>query len=140
MNPRSILRVEGIAVFAAASAAYFLLDGPLWLYAVLFFVPDLGMIGYVASPRVGSLTYNLVHTYVLPLALLGFGVWQAVPLAVLVAAVWTAHIGFDRGFAFGLKFRSEFGATHLDPERFADDGSLADHGPVRRATDSNLQK
>jgi hypothetical protein len=140
MNPRPILRAEGVAVFAAASAAYFLLDGPLWLYAVLFFAPDLGMVGYAVNPRVGSHTYNLVHTYVLPIALLGLGVWQAVPLAVLVAAIWAAHIGFDRVFGFGLKFRSEFGATHLGPERFTDEGSLADHGSVRRTTDSNLPK
>ena len=139
MNPRPILRAEGVAVFTAASAAYFLLDGPLWLYAVSFFAPDLGMAGYLVNPRVGSRTYNLVHTYVLPLALLGLGVWQAVPLAVLVAAVWTAHIGFDRLFGFGLKFPSEFGATHLGPERFAD-ASLADRETLRRTPGSDVPK
>lgn len=118
MTPRTLLRIEGVAVLAAATAAYYALGGPLWLYAVLFFAPDLGMVGYLATPRVGSWTYNAAHTYALPAVLFGVGVWGAVPWAAPVAAVRAAHIGFDRGLAYGLKFPTGFGDTHLDRDRF----------------------
>ena len=54
MNPRYVLRIEGLAIFAAATAAYFLLNGPAWLYLLLFFAPDLSMVGYVANPASGA--------------------------------------------------------------------------------------
>jgi len=42
------------------------------------------------------------------------GVAAAVDLAVGVALVWTAHIGADRLFGFGLKYADrEFGDTHI---------------------------
>ncbi len=116
MNPRYLLRIEGITVFAAATTTYYLLDGPLWFYLLLFFAPDLGMVGYVSNPRVGSWTYNVVHTYVLPLTLLGIGLWQTLSLVTLVGAIWIAHIGFDRTLGYGLKYQSAFGDTHLSHE------------------------
>jgi hypothetical protein len=113
MYPRSHLRAEGIAVFAVATAAYFTLDGPLWLFLALALAPDLAMLGYLAGPRVGSTVYNLAHTYVGPLALLGVGLWLAVPLVVSVALVWGAHIGADRAVGYGLKYPTAFKDTHL---------------------------
>lgn len=35
------------------------------------------------------------------------------PLAVLLALIWTAHIGFDRALGYGLKYATAFGETHL---------------------------
>lgn len=124
MNPRHLLRVEGLVIFAAATTTYYFLDGPLWLYLVLFFTPDLGMLGYLANPRIGSWTYNVVHTYVLPLGVLGIGIWQAIPSATLVAAIWIAHIGFDRALTYGLKFPTAFGDTHLSQNRFTETDEL----------------
>lgn len=119
MRPDRILRIEGVAVFLGATSAYLHLDGSLWLYVLLFFAPDLGMVGYLAGPSAGSRTYNIVHTYVLPLVLFSLGTWLAVGPATLVAAVWIAHIGFDRALGYGLKFPTAFAKTHLDPDRFA---------------------
>lgn len=113
MNPRLLLRAEGLAVFAGSTAAYFALDGSPWLFLLLLFAPDLSMAGYLAGPRVGSRLYNLGHTYVVPLGIAGFGLWLSVPVAVLVALVWTAHIGFDRLVGYGLKYPTSFGDTHL---------------------------
>lgn len=114
MEPRYLLRVEGLGVLVVALAVYVTLDGPLWLLLVLGLVPDLSMIGYLAGPRVGSVTYNVVHTYTLPLVLGGIGVWLDLTLATLVAAIWIAHIGVDRFAGFGLKYPTGFSDTHLD--------------------------
>ena len=114
MDARTILRVEGAAVFLAASAAFVTLGGPWWLYLLLILAPDLGMLGYVAGPAIGSRTYNLVHTYTLPLVLGGLGWWSDTTLAILVALVWAAHVGIDRTIGYGLKYPTGFKDTHLD--------------------------
>lgn len=116
MNPRQFLRIEGLAVFAVSLALYLDLGGPLWLLAVLALAPDLAMIGYLAGPRVGSHSYNVVHTYAVPLALGAFGVWTGTRLATLVALVWAGHIGADRLVGYGLKYESGFKDTHLSTQ------------------------
>lgn len=113
MEPRTFLRVEGLATLALALGGYFALGGPLWLLVVLALVPDLSMVGYLAGPRLGCLSYNVVHTYTLPLALGALGFWVDVRIALLVALIWTGHIGADRLLGYGLKFESGFKDTHL---------------------------
>lgn len=114
LHPRPVLRAEGLAVFAGATAAYVALGAPLWLFLLLALAPDLSMLGYLAGPRVGSATYNAAHTYVGPLVLAAAGVSTGLPLATAVALVWAAHVGMDRGVGYGLKYATGFGDTHLD--------------------------
>lgn len=109
-----VLRAEGALVAAAAIGAYVLRDASLLVFVAAILLPDLSMAGYLHSSRVGALTYNAVHTYVGPAALLAAGFLSATPLAVDLGLIWTAHIGVDRLFGFGLKFGDrEFGDTHL---------------------------
>jgi hypothetical protein len=35
------------------------------------------------------------------------------PLALSIAIIWLAHIGFDRALGYGLKYSDGFGFTHL---------------------------
>lgn len=113
MEPRTFLRIEGIAVLGIAVGGYLTLDGAIWLLVVLALAPDLSMIGYLAGPKLGSLSYNVVHTFTLPLALGAIGFWAEYRLALLVALIWIGHIGADRAFGFGLKFDTGFKDTHL---------------------------
>jgi hypothetical protein len=106
-----ILRLEGLAAFAAGITAFALLGGNWWLFAALFLLPDLGMLGYLRGPKAGAFTYNLAHTHAGP-ALLAAVAWAAAPALLPVAAVWFAHIGFDRALGYGLKLQT-FGRTHL---------------------------
>lgn len=116
MEPRTFLRVEGSAALGIALWSYVALDGPLWMLLVLALAPDLSMIGYLAGPRFGSLSYNVVHTYTSPLALGAVGFWADVRVALLVALIWIGHIGADRLFGYGLKFESGFADTHLSTQ------------------------
>jgi hypothetical protein len=111
--PRRLLHLEGLAVAAGALALY--ADaGYGWLaLALLALAPDLSMIGYLAGTRVGALSYDLVHTYVGPVALGVTGVLGGSDTAVQVALVWLAHIGVDRLLGYGLKYPSSFKDTHL---------------------------
>jgi hypothetical protein len=110
---RLLLRIEGVAMFAASLALY-THNGFSWLlFAVLFLSPDVAMLGYLAGPRVGAAAYNAVHTYLPALALLFAGLIAGLPAATAGALIWIAHIGFDRALGFGLKYATGFGDTHI---------------------------
>lgn len=96
-------RAEGAAVFGGAIALYFHADGAWWLLLVLALAPDLSALGFLAGPRVGSLTYNLAHTYVGPVALAAVGIVTGWPLGVQLALIWLAHIGIDRALGYTLR-------------------------------------
>lgn len=116
MEPRAFLRLEGLIVLGLSLGGYVAVDGPIWLLVVLALAPDLSMVGYLAGPKIGSLSYNVVHTYSLPLVLGAIGVWTGVPVALWVALVWTGHIGADRLFGYGLKYETGFQETHLSTQ------------------------
>lgn len=116
MDPRSLLRVEGLAALTIVLGSYFTLDGPIWLLVVLALAPDLSMIGYLAGPKIGSLSYNIAHTYTVPLAVGGLAFWADIRIALLVALIWAGHIGADRLFGYGLKYESGFKDTHLSTQ------------------------
>lgn len=110
---RAILRLEGAVVLAASAIGYAHAE-PRWaLFAGLFLVPDLSMLGYLAGRRVGATAYNAGHSYLAPALLAGLGVLLSQPLAWSVALIWVAHIGFDRMLGYGLKSAEGFGHTHL---------------------------
>ncbi len=107
------LRAEGAAAAAAGLAIYGALDGPWPLIIPLLLAPDFSMVGFLRSPRLGSLTYNLVHNWAIGLAALGVGWVIGSPPLVLGGAALVAHVGFDRLFGYGLKYPTRFRDTHL---------------------------
>ena len=111
--PRLLLHAEGLAIAAVAVTLYFHEGYEWWLLLLLALAPDLAMIGYAAGPRVGAASYDLVHTYVLPVLLAAAGViWDSDTL-VKLALIWLTHIGVDRAVGYGLKYPSGFKDTHL---------------------------
>ena len=112
--PNILLRIEGLAVFVGAVALYINQAGSGLLFALLILAPDLSAIGYMRETRLGSLTYNTVHTYVLPAILLGLALLLNAPTGVQIAFIWFAHIGIDRTLGYGLKYPDAFKHTHLN--------------------------
>jgi hypothetical protein len=110
---RIMLRLEGLTLFAAMVVLYATWGGSWWIFAVLFFVPDLSFIAYLSDPRSGAFIYNAAHSYMAPVALLTLGFAIAEPLTLSIAMIWLAHIGFDRALGYGLKYSAGFGFTHL---------------------------
>ncbi|MGX7745317.1 DUF4260 domain-containing protein [Rhodopseudomonas parapalustris] len=109
----TVLRAEGLALFVGCSLFYVISDAPWELYALLFFAPDLGFLGYLAGPKVGAVVYNVLHSTVGPLLLAIAGIVLLIPYAGTVAMIWLAHIGFDRALGYGLKYKTGFRFTHL---------------------------
>lgn len=110
---RSWLRLEGLAAFSVGLAMFWI-SGGNWLFFVpLLLMPDLSMLGYLAGPRVGAVTYNLVHNWALGFGALLIGMWLDSSALMLLAAVLIAHVGMDRAFGYGLKSPASFRDTHL---------------------------
>jgi hypothetical protein len=111
--PRRLLHLEGLAVVVGSLALYFEAGYGWLLLVVLILAPDLSMVGYLGGPRLGALSYDLVHTYVGPIAVGVVGVLGGYETAVQIALIWLAHIGVDRLLGYGLKYPTGFKDTHL---------------------------
>ena len=71
---------------------------------------DVGISGF---DGLGSMLYNLVHTYLFPLALAAVSLSQHKAGLLAFALIWLAHIGFDRVLGYGLRYPTFFKDTHL---------------------------
>jgi len=110
---RTILRLEGLAVLAAAAIMYERSGFGWATFALFFLVPDVSLLGYFAGRRVGAFTYNMAHAYVGALVSFAAGLALAAPTLEVAGLIWSAHIGFDRAMGYGLKYAAGFGFTHL---------------------------
>ena len=110
---RVLMQTEGLAICAAAVFVYFRAGFSWQEFALLFLVPDLGMLGYLAGPRFGAFAYNIAHSYIGPILLFASGLAVHNEAAIPIALIWVAHIGLDRMLGFGLKYGVGFGYTHL---------------------------
>ena len=110
---RGWLRLEGAAAFIAGLALYGWLGGPWLLVLPLLLLPDASAIGYLRGPRLGAMTYNLVHNWALGLAVLGIGLATAAAPLAIAGAILIAHVGMDRAAGYGLKLPTSFHDTHL---------------------------
>ena len=109
----NVLRVEAAGWFVVSLAAFWATSGPWSWFAILFFVPDLGMLGYLRGSRWGAVIYNATHSYTVPLLLASLHTAVTLAMPSPLWLVWFAHIAFDRALGYGLKFDSGFHDTHL---------------------------
>jgi len=117
MTPRPLLHLEGATVLVLSLFAYHWNQASWLQFALLFLLPDVSMIAYLASPRIGANAYNAVHTYIAPLALAGYSFAAAHHQLLSLSLICIAHIAFDRMLGYGLKYPSQFKDTHLNPAR-----------------------
>ena len=110
---RTLLRLEGLALFFGMTLLYGVWEGSWWVYAILFLAPDLSFAGYLAGPKAGAVIYNAAHSYMAPMTLMITGFTLSETLVLSIAMIWLAHIGFDRALGYGLKYFAGFGFTHL---------------------------
>ena len=108
-----VLQIEGLALLAAATAAYaheaFAWGG----FALFFLAPDLTFAAYLLGPRWGAAAYNAAHSTIGPLALGAAGLALGAAPLEMAALIGLAHVGFDRTLGYGLKYATAFGDTHL---------------------------
>lgn len=109
------IKIEEAAITAVS--IYFLSQYnfglPVWALALLFFSPDLSMLGYLLNTRIGAITYNLFHHRGLALALLAVGFFMHMDVLITGGLLLLAHSSFDRMLGYGLKFSDDFKHTSL---------------------------
>jgi multisubunit Na+/H+ antiporter MnhB subunit len=109
---RYTLRTEGLFVFISSLAAYDHLGYSWTIFFIYFLAPDLSFLGYLFNSKAGTISYNIAHSYLLPLFLLTLGLILEHDSLIFVL-IWLSHIGFDRSLGYGLKYSSGFKDTHL---------------------------
>jgi hypothetical protein len=108
-----LLKIEYLALLIATLVAYHLTNGNWLVFALCFFLPDVGMIGYLYNTRIGSITYNIFHHLSIPVALELTGMLLDQPALTTAALIMFSHICFDRMLGYGLKYPDRFQHTHL---------------------------
>lgn len=109
------MQAEEAAITAAA--IYFLtfhsLGLSVWLWVLLFFSPDISMLGYLVNTRVGAVTYNLFHHRAVGLVITATGLLLHHELFTATGILLFAHSSFDRIMGYGLKYPDDFKHTSL---------------------------
>ncbi|HEY4665958.1 MAG TPA: DUF4260 domain-containing protein [Anaerolineales bacterium] len=110
---KNLLRLEELLLALLSIYLFAGLDYAWWWYLVLLLAPDLGMLGYLAGPRVGAISYNLAHHKGLAVLLFVVGGSLQIPLLQLAGLVILGHSSLDRMLGYGLKYSDSFQHTHL---------------------------
>ncbi len=108
-----LLKLEEAGMFLLCIFFFSQLDFAWWWFPALLLIPDIGMVGYLISPRIGALTYNLFHHRLIASLLAIYSVYTGNANLNLVAIILFAHISLDRMLGYGLKYSDRFHHTHL---------------------------
>lgn len=112
---KKIIKIEEVAITVASIYPISHLNISLswWVYLLLFFSPDIGILGYTISNKVGAVSYNILHHRGIAIAVAGLGLFYTNDYILLSGLILLAHASFDRIFGFGLKHSNGFKYTHL---------------------------
>ncbi|MCW3093796.1 MAG: hypothetical protein JWP81_4865 [Ferruginibacter sp.] len=110
-----ILQIEEAAM--TVLGIYFLtiynLHLSTWIWLLLFFSPDISMLGYLINPKAGAISYNVFHHKAIAIAIAAAGYFMHVEVLLSTGILLFAHSSFDRMMGYGLKYYSSFNDTHL---------------------------
>jgi hypothetical protein len=86
---------------------------PIWLWVLLFFAPDISMLGYLVNTTLGAWSYNLFHHKGIAIVVIGIGWYLQLTNITATGVLLFAHASFDRIWDYGLKHQDGFKHTHL---------------------------
>jgi len=108
-----VIRLEELLLSGLALFLFSRLDYGWGTYALLFFAPDLSMLGYLANPRIGAWTYDFIHHKGLAVVLYILGYLLSIPWLMFAGTLILGHSSLDRVLGYGLKYPDAFQNTHL---------------------------
>ncbi|WP_078380091.1 DUF4260 domain-containing protein [Sutcliffiella halmapala] len=109
-----LLHLEGAFILLISLYFYSSQQFSWLVFAIFLLAPDLAMVGYLKNNKFGAIIYNLFHTYCFPIVIIIFGIFLKNDLLLQFGLIWSAHIGMDRMFGYGLKNPTNFKDTHLN--------------------------
>ncbi|MEP6736067.1 MAG: DUF4260 domain-containing protein [Chryseolinea sp.] len=107
------LKAEEALQFLATIYLVYQLPVPGWLYWALLIVPDLSMLGYLVSARIGAISYNVVHHKGIAVAIYLIGLYLSNTELLFAGLLLYCHSSMDRLSGYGLKYPDSFRNTHL---------------------------
>jgi len=111
---KSLLILEELGLVAGSMILFSLTTHfEWWIYALLFFIPDISFAAYLINTKIGSAVYNIFHHKGMMIALIVTGYYAELEWILTVGIVFLGHAAFDRIFGYGLKFSDDFKHTHL---------------------------
>ena len=110
---KTVLKLEYLGGFLLSLYLFSQLPYAWWWYPILFFAPDLSMVGYLVNTKVGAATYNTFHHWGLAVVFYLLGGIFHLPILQLAGVIMTGHLFFDRMLGYGLKYADGFKNTHL---------------------------
>ncbi len=112
---KNLLKIEeAFAMVLGIYLSSFLPNHPSWwIYGLLFFLPDIGMLGYIVNKKVGAISYNIFHHKGVALSVYFIGLIAQSTEIQFWGLLLFSHSCFDRVFGYGLKFYTDFKHTHL---------------------------
>lgn len=110
---KNLLKFEELFLLCLALYLFGTLAYDWWLYAILFFSPDLSIAGYLAGPRLGAIIYNFFHHKALAIGFYIIGLFLGQPALQFMGLILLGHSSFGRFFGYGLKYPDSFHSTHL---------------------------
>lgn len=110
---KATLKIEELAMFLLGIFFFGYLNLEWWWFLALFFVPDLGMLGYLYGNKTGAGMYNLWHHKGLAIVLGVAGYILGDQILQMAGIILFSHASFDRMLGYGLKYDRGFKFTHL---------------------------
>lgn len=110
---KTLIKFEEAAQVALSIVLFSQLPFAWWTFPALFLLPDLSMLGYLISAKVGGFTYNLVHHKALGIALGVAGLFLGTNELMFAGILLFGHSSLDRAMGYGLKYDKGFTYTHL---------------------------
>ncbi|MBX2892753.1 MAG: DUF4260 domain-containing protein [Saprospiraceae bacterium] len=110
---KTLLNIEEWGIFLLCIFLFSRLPFAWWWFPALLLLPDIGMLGYLAGPKVGAFAYNLLHHRAVAAIVAAYALWADKAHWKLAAIILFAHISMDRALGYGLKYEDSFQHTHL---------------------------
>ena len=112
---KNIIKLEELGLFVLSIFCLYKLniDIALYLYPILFFSPDIGMIGYLVNTKIGAITYNFCHHKAIGFLVVIAGIATSENYIFFAGLMFLAHSSFDRVLGYGLKYPDNFKHTSI---------------------------
>tara|TARA_R110000796_G_scaffold37722_4_gene95383 strand:+ start:291638 stop:291997 length:360 start_codon:yes stop_codon:yes gene_type:complete len=108
-----VLKLEELLMLILGIYFFSLLSYEWWWFLILLLTPDIGMLGYLFNPKIGSISYTIFHHKGVAIVIYLWGIYLSIPLCQLVGIILFSYAAMDRFFGYGLKYEKGFKYTHL---------------------------
>lgn len=110
---KAILKLEELAMLIGCIILLIHLDVAWWYFFLLSLGPDISMLGYLVSNKIGAWSYNLFHHKGIAFLIGMMGYLFNIEILILSGIVLFSHASMDRVAGYGLKYENGFKFTHL---------------------------